>query len=463
MTSVGARLGFNEIPIISWKGKTFTQISSSIQPNTKPPASIKNTMRSQPVKHYRREIASKNGITHGNPRISMSINEMTSPNGYLVIRSDDPKCTGVHSTLDFNLTSNTTETTCKTAATCVADNARTRVRSAGMIVKNYNLNRNNDKYYTSTQEYLKSRNRTFVQNQYNYLRKGNALLPAGNPNTSSNIYSGNGLNHCALVTVNAGMQNNTFNYVWIDGTVNPVIIPDGTQYDIGALNNILAGAMITNNHYLIQKSTETKIVALSFAYNTYYGKIELQSLAMNTTAFPSSEYTPPDTLIIQVSWSIPTISNSICPQIQILGNAFQNVIGFPSGKYPAGSIGVGDYEQTPTYTSNQIFLSTLAASILPSYVPVYYKPSNPQFANQGAVDSGALIDRKRYNTITTSAATMSAAWGNQTSDALAYGVNPTGTNITAKLMHGIPIQKTPKFNPRTGQMQQCQVRRIPGG
>jgi hypothetical protein len=184
---------------------------------------------------------------------------------------------------------------------------------------------------------------------------------------------------------------------------------------------------------------------------------------MNTTAFPSSEYVPPYLLGPQISWSIPPISNSICPQIQILGNAFQNVVGFPSGYYPAGSISDGTYEQTPAYTGNQIFLSTLAASILPSYVPVYYKPSNPQFANQGAVDSGALIDRKRYNTITTSAATMSAAWGNQTSDALAYGVNPSGTNITAKLMHGIPIQKTPKFNPRTGQMQQCQVRRIPGG
>lgn len=463
MTSVGARLGFNEIPIISWKGKTFTQISSSIQPNTKPPASIKNTMRSQPVKHYRREIASITGTTHGNPRISMSINEMTSPNGYLVIRSGDPKCTGVHSTLDFNLTSNTTETTCKTTATCVADNARTRVRSAGMIVKNYNLNRNNDKYYTSTQEYLKSRNRTFVQNQYNYIRKGDSLISAGNPNTSSNIYSGNGLNHCALVTINAGLNNNVFSYVWIDGTVNMVTIPDGNQYDIGSLNNILAGAMIANYHYLIQKSTERKIIALAFAYNTYYGTIEIQSLAVNTTVFPGLQYDKPDPIGFTVSWSVPPPDHSVCPQIYIQGNAFQNVIGFPIGNYPAGSIGVGDYEQSPLYPGNQIRTSTLTASILPSYVPVYYKPSNPQFANQGAVDSGALIDRKRYNTITTSAATMSAAWGNQTSDALAYGVNPTGTNITAKLMHGIPIQKTPKFNPRTGQMQQCQVRRIPGG
>jgi len=463
MTSVGARLGFNEIPIISWKGKTFTQVSSSIQKNTKPPSSIVNTMRSQPVKHYRREIASISGISHGNPRISMSIDEMTSPNGYLVISKGDPKCTGIHSTLDFTLTSNKTETNCKTAATCVADNARTRVRSAGMIVKNYNLNRNNDKYYTSTQEYLKSRNRTFDQNQYNYIRKGSALIPAGNPNTSSNVYSGNGLSHCPLVVINANLQNNVFKYIWIDGSVNTVTIPDGTQYDVGALNSVLSSVMITNNHYLTIRETGSKFIPLSFAYNTYYGKIEIQSIIISSDLFPGSKYALPIIHIGSLNWGIP--SNKICPMIQIMSNGFQNVVGFSSGKYPNSNItqAGGVYTQSPSYTVNQIFLSTISASILPNYVPVYYKPSNPQFANQGAVDSGALIDRKRYNTITTSAATMSTAWGNQTSDALAYGVNPTGINMTAKLMHGIPIQKTPKFNPRTGQMQQCQVRRIPGG
>lgn len=467
MTSVGARLGFNEIPVISWKGKTFTQISSSIRPNTKPLASIVNTMRAQPVKHYRREIASINGITHGNPRISMSINEMTSPNGYLVIANGDLNCTGVHSTMDFSLTSNKTETTCKTAATCVADNARTRVRSAGMIVKNYNLNRNNDKYYTSTQEYLKSRNRSFQQNQFNYLRKGNSLVTPGNPNSFSNVYSGNGLSHCPLVVINSSLSNNTFNYVWIDGTLNTVTIPNGTQYDIVSLNNVLAGAMVKNNHYLIKISTGSNIIPLSFYYGNVKGVIQILSLAIDTTLYPVSQYKKPEPLGQVVSWFVPT--NTICPQIQILGNAFQNVVGFSSGNYPSNNItsttggGVTIYIQTPSYTTNQNLTSNLTASILPSYVPVYYKPSNPQFANQGAVDSGALIDRKKYNTITTSAATMSTAWGNQTSDALAYGVNPTGTNITAKLMHGIPIQKTPKFNPRTGQMQQCQVRRIPGG
>lgn len=463
MTSVGARLGFNEIPIISWKGKTFTQISSSIQKNIKPPASIQNTMRSQPVNHYRREIASITGITHGNPRISMSVDEMTSPNGYLVISNGDPRCTGVHSTLDFNLTSNTTETTCDTTATCVANNALTRVRSAGMIVKNYNLNRNNDKYYTSTQEYLKSRNRSFQQNQYNYIRQGNSLIPAGNPNTSSNVYSGNGLNHCPLVTINETLNNNVFGYIWIDGTTYTVTIPDGNQYDIGSLNGILAGAMIQNDHYIIRTDTGSKIIPLAFAYNSYYGKIEIQSLAVSSTIFPSNVYNLPIPQSGPLSWSLP--SNIICPIIEVLSNGFQNVIGFSSGFYPDSAINIigGVYSQIPAYTTNQIFLSSLHASILPSYVPVYYKPSNPQFANQGAVDSGTLVDRKRYNTITTAAATLSTAWGNETADALAYGVNPSGINVTAKLKYGIPIQKTPKFNPRTGQMQQCQVRRIPGG
>ena len=150
----------------------------------------------------------------------------------------------------------------------------------------------------------------------------------------------------------------------------------------------------------------------------------------------------------------------LCPILTLLDNAFTQVVGFPAGNYPDANL---TYQASHPFTGNQVFLSSQAASISPSYVPVHYKPSNPQFAVQGAVDGGTLVDRKKYNTITTAAATLEPAWGSQTADALAYGVNPTGVNITAKLLHGMPIQRTPKFNPRTGAMSKCQVRHLPGG
>jgi hypothetical protein len=532
MTSVGARLGLNEIPQISWKGKTFTQISSSLQLNTIPPArSIRNTMIARPVKHNRREIASRPTLKTGNPRVSLRIDELTGPNGYLV--SQTTSCTGDQSTLDFNLTADSTQKpgVCQTQATCVANNALKRVRSAGMVNKNYNINRNNDHYCTSSKEYLVSRNKTYSQNQYAYIRQGNAQAVPGTGLSSNNIYAAGGLSHCALATISAVLGNNTFQYIWVDSNTYTVTIPDGTTYDVGTLNGILASTMIQNTHYIIDNLTYSYIIPLSITYDTFTGKIQLQSMAIDTTIFDTTGtgyYSLPQ----GATWDNPTFT--ICPQFVIPDTPFQNVIGFSAGIYPDAPIfiydnsgnsyvlgnqtkgvcqpfyngngqpyytavnppnipphiipiapyrylypateyhcpfGLGDISfgsdnipsNTTAYTTNQIFESSFQGSILPNYVTANYKPNNPTFGVQGAVDGGAYIDRVRFNAITTSASTMSTVWGNETADALAYGVNPSGEKITAKLKYGMPITTTPKFNPRTGQMSNCQVRYIKGG
>ena len=532
MTSVGARLGLNEIPKISWKGKTFIQISSSLQLNTIPPAgSIYNTMIARPVKHNRREIASRPALKTGNPRVSLSIDELTGPNGYLV--SQTTSCTGDLTTLDFNLTADSTDKpgVCQTAATCVANNALKRVRSAGMVNKNYNINRNNDHYCTSAQEYMVSRNKTYNQNQFAYIRQGNASAVPGTGLSSNNIYSAGGLSHCAFATIQSILGNNTFDYVWVDGITYTVTIPDGTTYDVGTLNGILASTMLQNTHYFINNITFAKVVPLGITYDTFNGKIQLQSFAVNDTIFSSSQYSLP----IGASWTNPSFT--ICPPFVIPDTPFQDVIGFSAGSYPEAPIfaydnsgnpyvlgdeskgiaqpfyngngqpyysavnppgvlphiielppynypddypanindhcpfGLGDISfgsntipsNTTAYTTNQTFESSYRGSILPNYVTANYKPNNPTFGVQGAVDGGAYIDRVRFNTITTAAASTAAVWGNQTADALAYGVNPSGEKITAKLKYGIPITQTPKFNPRTGQMSKCQVRTLKGG
>jgi hypothetical protein len=512
MTSVGARLGLDEIPKISWKGKTFIQITSSLQLNTIPPAkSIHNTMIPRPVKHNRREIASRPALTTGNPRVSLSIDEFTAPNGYLV--SQTTSCTGDQTTLDFNLTADSTQKpgVCQTAATCVTNNALKRVRSAGMVNKNYNINRNNDHYCTSSKEYLVSRNKTYSQNQYTYIRQGNANAVPGTGLSSNNIYSAGGLSHCAFATITSVLGNNTFQYVWVDGSANTVTIPDGTTYDVGTLNGILASTMVANKHYFINNTTSAKVVPLAIAYDTFNGKVQLQSYAVNTTIFSvgvGGSYSLP----VGATWTDPSFT--ICPQFVIPNTSFQNVIGFSAGSYPSATIwpydnsgnpfvagnqtkgvcqpayqtfspyyypnpstyshpsfGLGDisygsntfHSNETAYTTNQTFESSFRGSIFPNYVTANYKPNNPTFGVQGAVDGGAYIDRVRFNTITNAAASTASVWGNQTADALAYGVNPSGEKITAKLKYGIPITQTPKFNPRTGQMSNCQVRKIKGG
>jgi len=79
----------------------------------------------------------------------------------------------------------------------VESNARARVRSAGMIKRVFNANRNNDTYYTSSKQYLESRKKLFSQNQYNYIQSGDTAALPGSPESVNNIYSPNGLNHCA--------------------------------------------------------------------------------------------------------------------------------------------------------------------------------------------------------------------------------------------------------------------------
>ena len=458
MTSVGVRLGFQEIPKISWKGKTFIQISSSLQLNTIPKAgSIHNTMRARPVNHIRREIASRPSLKTGNPRMSIRLDDLTGPNGYLV--SQTTSCSGNQSTLDFNLTSNSTEKpgVCQTAATCMANNALKRVRSAGMVKKNYNINRNNDHYCTSAQEYMVSRNKTYQQNQYAYIRQGNANAVQGTGLSSNNIYAAGGLSHCALVSISAVLGNNTFQYQWIDGINNTVTIPDATNYDIGIVNGILASTMVVNNHYFINNITGAKVVTMAIVYDTFTGKIQLQTFAINTTTFGTgSGYSLP----IGVSWGgqipNPSTIGTKFSQFRIPNTTFQNTIGFSVANYPP-------IKDISGNVPNKTFESSFRGSLLPNYVAANYKPNNPTFGVQGAVDGGAYIDRVKYNTITTSASTMSSVWGNQTADALAYGVNLSGEQITAKLKYGIPVTRTPKFNPRTGQMTNCQVRTLKGG
>jgi hypothetical protein len=57
---------------------------------------------------------------------------------------------------------------------------------------------------------------------------------------------------------------------------------------------------------------------------------------------------------------------------------------------------------------------------IPTPMVTIYKPSNAQFAVQGAVSSGARIDRLKYNTITNNGASFATAWGSAGANAGRY-------------------------------------------
>jgi hypothetical protein len=272
-------------PLVSWKGQTFSQITSVLKKNanTTMKASGRNLFLPNPLKIYRREIASQVDASRCNSRASIKIDEFTRPNGFLVTaKSSTASGKGLVNTLDINLTSNKTEKPGSCTANCAglspAENAKRRCRSSGNIKKAYNPANNTANYYTDSKQYLTSRNRTFQQNQYYYLRSGDSTATPGETSSINNVYAANGT----------------------------IICPNG-----------------------------------------------------------SSGHT-------------------------------------------------------------------------------YYKPNNPQFAQQGAVSASSLITRKKYDSITNSSAIYRNAFGLQVANALAYGVPENGYTIKDKI--GYPNKCTPVFS-----------------
>jgi len=188
-----------------WKGKTLTQITSFIQKNkVSATSSISNTtiMNPQPLKIYRREIASKTPTsTSCNSRISTKIDRIDGPNGYII---SDFSNNGLVNTLDINTSvsldarPNSCNTNNNNCMVSTQENALRRIRSSGMNKPKFSQNSNNNvAYCTSTAQYLVSRSRTFSQNQYINIRKGDSTAKPGDAASQLNEYATNGISHCS--------------------------------------------------------------------------------------------------------------------------------------------------------------------------------------------------------------------------------------------------------------------------
>lgn len=222
---MAARLGFNPIPLISWKGKTFSQITADIRKNVVNPR-VNNTnltkhtlMKALPLKIYRKEIASVS-LNTCNRRVSSKVFSFETPgativnskvadilgnglvdNAYFLLPNLKGEYPG--SSCDANVLPNNTQTITDNRCLSTQNNAKRRVRSSGMIVRKFNVINNNDTYYTNTNQYLDSRNKKFTQNTYHMLRQGNAANLPGTAAALSNVYASNTISHCKDANVNA--------------------------------------------------------------------------------------------------------------------------------------------------------------------------------------------------------------------------------------------------------------------
>jgi len=412
-------------PIIKWKGDTFTQVSSSIKLNTREAPNVNNYFKAQPSKIYRRVIACE--ADNCNPRISIKIEEINRPGGSNRTSSAN---SGLDTTTDIIKQNNSSayyennDVRCLQAQNTEA-NALRRVRSAGMS------KRNDTKYYSDSSQYLKSRNLSFKSNEFFSLKKGDADYRAGTSQAANNVYVSTSVNHCNKFKIS---EATSFKYVWYDDISYNVPIVAG-EYDISDINNALYSVMSANNHYKLEIPHRSKEFFIKFLYDASTRKvnIELKQYLGDTNSSGVTVYS--DENVAKPEWTDADTDNMVI-RVIIDEPVFANAIGFNSGSnsLPSVYISVG---------SDQIFMGPNVAQLIPNYSQVYYKPSNHQFATQGAVSSSDLIARKKYDNITNVGASFRSAFGKQTMNAIAYYSSDYGFTIKDKL--GYPTKKTPVF------------------
>ena len=455
--SSNSNIGLNKI--ISWKGRTFNQITSYIRKNGGVNSAVtvgNNIFNRLPLKLYRREIAvpTETNCKQGH---AMRIDILNAPGG--TITNSSVNAGGLVNTLDFNLTENSSErpgsacdNVCLSTGSSQSNTLR-RLRSGGMIKKQFDLSTSKQTYYTNSQQYINSRNRGFNQNQFYYTRIGNTSSKPGDSLSTNNIYTTNTLTDCKKLYISAATS---FQYTWVNkptivNTVNTtppatvtVTVPAG-YYNINDINYVLHNTMIANTHYYRRLDNSSKIFLLEFSLNNTTGLVELAVSPISAAIVSANYYgkaliTTELGIIETDAWTTPTVTST--PQIAILNNNFKNAIGFANATYPAVN----------TNTTVQTFAGASVPLLQSEGNRVYYKPNNPQFAQQGAVTSGSKIARIRYDTITNSASSYRTAFGLHVSNALAYGVPANGYTIKDKL--GYPNPNTPTVT-TTGEMRFC--------
>jgi hypothetical protein len=201
--------------------------------------------------------------------------------------------------------------------------------------------------------------------------------------------------------ITAANRNNTYTYTWVDGTIVPVVMPDGF-YDVPALNNYLHFVMVQNKHYLITSAGDYVYFATLGINPTRYS-CEINCFGMSVALATTNSWTLP----AGATWVIPT--NFIVPEINVGTNNFGLVIGFNAGSYPNAVIaGVPPAQtQTPAFTSDQQFLSAFTPQVTPvsSFILTcslinnnYAVPNNLiySFSPQGTIGEQFTIAPNQY-------------------------------------------------------------------
>ncbi len=204
---------------LEWKGKTFNQISSKYIYNSPNKINVNESIsylfRPNPLKIYRKEIASTQNNNNCYSRISLKISDFENP-GMTIQNSNVQNPYGITNIIDINYENNKCEHPNGNCPYFISndnnsvvhflspvENSLRRVRSSGMIKKN-------SKYFTNSHNYLDSRTKTFQKNESIHLISGNPLVKPGSSLSINNIYKSNGPQNCAKQQITYKPNNSKF-------------------------------------------------------------------------------------------------------------------------------------------------------------------------------------------------------------------------------------------------------------
>jgi hypothetical protein len=143
----------------------------------------------------------------------------------------------------------------------------------------------------------------------------------------------------SVFNITAALNNNSFKYTWVDGSVKTVTITDGF-YDVDALNDYLHQQMLNNGHYLIDNATGNFLWFLTIQVNVTIYAVQIQAYPMNATTYPigasGATYKLPTFTGSMVAWVVPTAN--ITPYIEIQANNLRTNLGFTAGFYPGTTV-----------------------------------------------------------------------------------------------------------------------------
>jgi hypothetical protein len=206
--------------------------------------------------------------------------------------------------------------------------------------------------------------RTIILNQNNIVpNSGNSIFqydfPTGGVFFTDELIAVQQISvYQSVFNITSANQNNSFSYIWVDGTVNQVLIPDG-YYNLVDINAFFQSVMVSNLHYM--ESDTAFIYFLELVVNQTAYAYQINSYQISSSIATTNSWTLP----AGATWVLPT--NAINPIFTVPNTSLTTLIGFNAGNYPNAIISGTPPAQTetPAYTSTLNFLSQQAPQIVP--------------------------------------------------------------------------------------------------